>query len=267
MPPAPCTQRNRNKPTRLILRVLLILAAWTGSVSANPAFKQGRKYLDLMEDSRALEQFERALQWPKSTRGERAKILLYIGITQCNLLDKESAAESFKKALVEDPRATLPKVTSPDITALFNGVRAEQLSSAAPGPREDAAPGGAGQQRPALDEDPALSTPPRRVNWPAWTCLGLGVAASAAGITLGLLAQAEDQQAQDLTLSTPEAQQHYDTGYKQAVAAYVLFAAAGASMVTSAVLFYLGRSRDRPLSASLVPTPTGVMLQIGEYSW
>ncbi len=260
--------RGMIKTARWIFGVILILAALIEPAVANPSFQQGRKYLDLMEDARALTQFTKALQWPANTRRERAKILLYLGITQCNLLNKKSAEQSFEKALDEDPLAALPKVTSPDITELFNRVRAarrepldkstpEQGSPPEQGSLEGASSGTGGD----------IQDSPTRTNWPAWTCLGLGVAAGAAGITLGLMARAEDQQAQDLALSTPEAQRHYDTGQGQAVAAYILFAAAGATLVTSGVLFYLGRSRGRPTSAAVVPTKTGLMLQMGGYIW
>jgi len=265
--PLPCAETPApHRAWRLAPGLLLLLIMAAGPALANPSFQQGRKYLDLMEDSRALAKFEEALRWPENTPADRAKILMYIGITQCNLLDKKSAAESFRAALVEDPQVKLPRVTSPDITALFGRVQREARAAepTAPPSRPDTAEDKEGHPRREGRDEGSSST---ARGWATWTCLGLGVAAGAAGITLGVLARGENDKAQDLTLTTPAAQQHYDRAHDQAVAAYVLLGTAGAALITSAVLFYLGRSPARPVTLSLSPIQRGVSLGISGWSW
>lgn len=228
-----------------------------------PHFEEGLKQLERMEYDEALASFERALSWPGNTGQDRARIQLQIGIAQSNLGKYDAAEQSFKRALAEDPEVALPSLTSPKIRALFERVRAEaraQTPASPPTPAEPPPP------EPATEDAPEVEDKPSRVNWPAWITLGVAVAAGGTGLAMGLLYRSEKEQAEDLSTRYDAAVEHADRANSRGLAAAILFGAAGAAAVTSAVLFYLGwKKKDdtgATTSAMVVPTRSGALLQL-----
>ena len=245
---------------------MLCLQAAPASSRTGPHFDIGLSLLKRFEYAEAIKAFEKALDWPGNTRKERATIQLYIGVAQSNVTDYDAAEASFKRALTLDPSVELPKHTSPKITALLERVRAELRPAKAvapPPPRVAPTPA----STPATDpvEQPR-ETQRSAVNWPAWITLGGAVAAGATGLALGLASRSAWSSAEDKKVPYEEAVQHADDASSRAIGADIMFGLAGAAAIASGVLFYLGSWRkhpDREVSAAVVPTPSGAVVQIG----
>ncbi len=111
------------------------------------------------------------------------------------------------------------------------------------------------------------------LKWSAFSTLGLAVAAGATGAALGALSGTKQDEANDLSVPYVEAKKLHDTAKGYATGANVLFAAAGASALASGVLFYFAFRKDSspqkeaPLSAAVVPTASGFLVQLGEVTW
>ena len=97
--------------------------------------------------------------------------------------------------------------------------------------------------------------------------MGLGVASGAAGLGLALSGQSENEQADDLSLPFHEAQSHKDKAQNEFLASYFLFGIAGAALVTSGILFYLGWEKYNPASASITFLPQGAFFSIRQDIW
>lgn len=247
----------RKRTVGLVVGLVLCVPVLAESAMA-PHFDEGVKLLKQLEYARAIKAFEKALDWPGNTAAERATIHLQVGVAHSNLNDYDAAEASFKKALTEDRTIKLPAHTSPKIQAVFEKVQAE-LPAAKPVVTPTPTP-------PVKPEPPPLPppvTPRSRVNWPAWITLGAAVATGGAGLAMGLLNRSEKSKAQDTSVPYNEALSHADNASSHALAANILFGVAGAAAVTSGVLFYLGyRKEQARVSAALVPTSSGVMVQL-----
>ena len=173
-------------------------------------------------------------------------------------MDQQAAAESFERALKEDRAIRPPPTISPKIVELFEEVLARHKSDIPeePTPRPVTTP------TPSPTPESELDQESPGTNWPAWITLGAGLAAGGVGIALGVSSRGAREQAEDREIPFSQAQEHLDRANTQALAANILFIAAGAAAVTSGVLFYLGWDREEPLEASLAPTPFGLMLQL-----
>jgi len=256
----------------LALGAMLLGLPTQGWSAQDPSFVEGTKLLKQLEYVRAIQAFEKALAAPGSTAAQRAESHLQIGIARSGLTEYDAAEASFKRALTEDRTVTLPPHTSPKIKALFEKVRAELPPPTTPAPTT-AAPVLPPSTSPIADESDTeedLTKGPRRssTNWPAWIALGAGVAAGGVGLAMGLMNRSEKSKAEDSSLYYSEAQDHADSAASYGLAANVLFGLAGAAVVTSGVLFYLGHRKqkqdtDTDMSAAVVPTPSGVVLQLG----
>jgi len=244
--------------------VLLLLAAPPArGAPTNSDFEEGVKLLKDMEDSRALEAFNQALQAPNLDRGLRARIHLHMGIAYGNLLNRAAATQSFRKALTDEPGIALPASTSPKIGKLFEQARLELQEEGhgttpppppPPPPPEDAPPpGGSGLERYVA----------------ALTVMGVAVAAGATGIALGALSRSAASTAADTSLTYGEAKAEHDAARQRALGANILFGITGAAAVTSGVLFYFAHRKgqqERATSAAILPGPSGVVLQLeGRY--
>src|SRR5512137_127562 len=102
----------------MLPRQLLLLAALTvaggaaqAAPEANPHLDRGVKLLNDMEDAKAVKELRRALTWPGASSAERAKVHVYIGIAQVNLLNLSGAKKSFRDALTLDATTALPPLT------------------------------------------------------------------------------------------------------------------------------------------------------------
>lgn len=253
---------------RLLALALPLFALRAAGADANPDFRKGLEQLGELEFRGAQAAFQRALKHPDNSPKDRARIYLQLGIAQANLLDDQSAAASFRKALTEDRAVRVPRYTSPKIRALFDNVL-DALPSK-PAPKQAASANPAGPAPPP--SEPALDTkrqPPRGVNWAAWSVLAAGLAAGGAGIALGLMANSEADKADDASLPTDEARQHQDRSEALGLGAAVLYGTAAVAAVTAGLLFWKRSRRTPSNSARLIlgPTQAAVQIEIGGELW
>jgi len=257
----------RHSSTASILAAIICLAlASPAGARGNPHFKRGVKLLDQAEDEQALEAFREALKWPGTrSKRNRARIHLYIGITQLNLTNEEEARKHFAIAFRLDPQARLPDGLSPKIEQIAAEVRARHEG----GP---AAPSPAVRPSPPPVTSPVTPVVIRRAApspwtyWPAWTALGAAVAAGGTGLALGVISRKRADEASNLGLPTSVAQSKHDTASKMALTANVLFGVAGAAAIAAGVLFYVGSQRS-PTTAEVVPLRGGALVQVHGLTW
>jgi tetratricopeptide (TPR) repeat protein len=243
--------------------VLACLLALPGRAGANPHLAEGLRLLNEMEDARAIAALRRALDWPQNTPGLRAKIYLNIGIAHGNLLNREAASESFRRALAQDPSITPPERTSPKIKDLFQRVRAELKQRRSKPPPPPAEPG------PQPPPPPPAPTPARSSYLPAWIAAGAAGGSLVTAIVLGALSRSAANNAEDISLTYDEAKAYHDKATHRALGANIMFGVAGAAAIASGVLFYLGyRNKEKARArVSLAADPTGVLLRVHGPTW
>jgi len=236
--------------------------------------QQGIKLLNDMDDAKAIKSFHQALKEKGVSPFDKARIHLYIGIAQFNLMKKEEARQSFTQALKIKSDISLPAMTSPKINDIFATVRVEYLSrnKAPPTKGAKATKGSKGRKsrkaRPIkIPKERPESSGRTGLKVGAWTTLGLAVAAAGAGVAMGVLSGSEQDEANDLSRVYLVAQEHHDKATTYALTANILFAAAGAAAITSGVLFYLGYRKTEKMSASVMPIPSGAMVQVRGLTW
>lgn len=262
----------KNIAVAVVLGAVCIQAsvAWS---KTGPHFEVGVKMLKQFEYKKALEAFEKALEWPGNTSKERALVLVYMGITQSNMDDYPAAEQSFKRAQATDPNVEPPKLTSPKIRAVFEKVRAEARATPRRTPRRATAPTPTqtstptptipGEDEVDEEDDEEVDDRPTTINWPAWLTLGAAVVAGGVGAAMGGLNLSEKSKAENTKIPYNEAQDHADKASSYGVAANILLITAGAAAVTSGILFYLGyKKKKESAQAAIVPTGSGVMVQV-----
>jgi len=231
-----------------------------------PHFDEGVRLLKQFDYEGALKAFKEALEWPGNTRADRARIQLHIGIVQCEQDDYVAAEASFKSALQTDPTTQLPPRTSPKIRALFEKVQLESKPAEKPSPPQrqpEPSPATTPVETPSREDDMEDREPVARpVRWPAWLVLGVAVAAGGAGAAMGGLHLSEKSKAEDSKVPWNEAEDHADRAGSYGLASTILLAAAGAAAVTSGVLFYFAYRKRSPATAAVVPTPSGLVVQL-----
>jgi tetratricopeptide (TPR) repeat protein len=260
----------------VILSLMLSgLSPLVASAADRTPFEEGQRLLRRMEDARAADAFRRALA-QSSSRAERARILVHLGIAHCNLLDWTAAEQAFRRALAEQPDVPLPAVVSPHTAARFERLRASAsrpASGPTTGPAATLPASAPAASRPVarvvVPRRPPSPPPPARrpwrQAWGAWVALGVAAAAAGSGLGLGLSARSEDQRANDLALLYEEAMPHYDRARSRAIAADVLFGVAAAAAVVSAALI-VRHARERARAPRVVGGQ-GIGLQVGAAAW
>ena len=234
--------------------------AWA---APNPHLVQGKKLLNDMEDAKALESFKQALEEPGLPVKEKAEIFMHMGVANFNLLKKAEAKKSFRQALEIFPDAKLPAMTSPKIRTFFKKVQAKYKADTQPRVIK---------HKPRPKPKPIhVPKPPDHgrgaLRWSAWGCLGLAVAAAGTGVAMAMLAGDYEDKANDLTIPFSAAEEYHQKGETRAMVANIMFATAGAAAITSGVLFYFGYRKTSAATATVVPIPSGVMVQVGGIRW
>ena len=248
-----------------------------GKPTPKTGLEAGKKYLNDMEDAKALKAFEGALSETGITPKARAQLLLYIGIAQINLTNEAAAKESFGKALDADPAVELPKDVSPKIKGTFDQVKTERetrLAQEKQRKAEEAARRKAeadARARQVVAARPK-SDPQAPLKISAWATLGLAVVAGATGLGLGVSAKSLGKDAAGLGHTYSEAESLHNKATGRALGANVLFGIAGAAAIASAVLFYFGYGRSgaperRTAAAGIDLVPGGAVIGITATPW
>ena len=236
--------------------------AWA---APNPHLVKGKKQLNDMEDAKALESFKQALEEPGLPVKEKAEIYLHMGVAHLNLLKKEEATKDFRQALETFPDIKLPASTSPKIKAFFQKARAKYKAETQPKVIKPKV------IKPKVTKPIHLPKPPSdgraALRWSAWGCLGLAVAAAGTGVAMAMLAKDYEDKANDLAVPFSVAEDYHMKGNNRALVANIMFATAGAAAITSGVLFYFGYLKKSAATATVVPIPSGVMIQVGGIRW
>ncbi len=247
----------------LAIALSVLVPCASNADTSNPHLARGIKLIQQLEYNKADRSLKKAHSWAGNTANDRALIHLHLGILKFNQRNEAAARSRFKQALAEDSKVKLPDMVSPKIQSLFEQVRASHTPPrstlpppATTTPTQDPAP-------PVDDEDDEEARPRSwYANWPAWTVLGVGVAAGVAGIAVGVSSRSEKDIAEDTSIPYHIAMEHSDRSSSRALAANILFAAAGAAAITSGVLFYLGHRKQEQTAAAVIPTSGGLMVQL-----
>jgi hypothetical protein len=263
--------------TPMLVTLLLLAVA---PARANPHLERGIRLVTQAENAKAIHALRRALQARESPSGEQARIHLYLGIAQFNLLQLKPARASFRRALQLDPRIQLPEGGSPKLTSFFAGLKPsapppEPTPTPAPTP-PPAAPTPLPTVEAPAPPPPAVAAAPQTDRapashgsryWPAWVCLAATVAAGAAGIGLGVAARRENNEVDNLKLTSQQADSHSQSASRYATGANVLYGITAAGAVGTAVLFYLGWRRGQRPPVSAAVSPSGAVLQVQAVLW
>ena len=147
----------------MLASLLSLQLALTPAPAAPPpapeaAFAQGtQRYRDAEFES-ALPLFQRAASTPDT--GLRARAELWMGLTFFNLGNTRAARESFRAALIDDPKVVLPDDAPPPAVPMFSNLRSDlERSAPRPVPPEmQSRPPAPQPDVPRADEHPAAPT-------------------------------------------------------------------------------------------------------------
>ena len=246
--------------TLVVAMIACMIASTSGAAepAENPFLKLGIDHLNDMDYGKAFIILQRALDWEGNTNEAKARVHMYVGITQIHMFEVDAAEKSFRRALKLNPQLALPKGVSPKISEVFARVSPEPGSASRPA-TEGTLPAGtiAGSTK-----STSAQTERRRSYYSYATLITLGgaVAAAGAGLTLGLLANSDGDRAMDTSTSWPEANEAYDSGSRKAMAANIMFGVAGAAAVASGVLFYFWKRKPTRPATEVVATPNGALI-------
>jgi tetratricopeptide (TPR) repeat protein len=194
-----------------------------------------------------------ALKDANSTKKEKAKIHLYLGLVHFTLGDKNGARRDFEAALKLDYNAALPPDTSPKILAEYNTVKDGLPPPVIVTPVKNHPPGIHGGPPP----------PPRKLVW-TWVAVGIGGAAMAGAGACAYLASAakNDFDKEPFADKANDLKSDIET---KSLAANILFGVGAAGLVTGLILFFTeGSSSDDQAAQSAKPvvslTPGGATL-------
>lgn len=243
------------------------LAAWA---APNPHLVKGKKLLNDMEEAKALESFKQALEEPGLPVKEKAQIYLHMGIAHFNLQKKNEAKKDFRQALEIFPDIKLPAMTSPKIRAVFKEVQAKYKADNQP--KVVIKPPPPKPPKPPIVPKPKPSDGRAPLRWSAWGCLAVALGAVGTGVAMAMLAKDYEEKANDVNIpwksnTGPSAEDYHDKAETRALIANIMWGVAGGAAVASGVLFYFGYRKKSTASASVVPIPGGVMVQVGGIRW
>lgn len=240
--------------------VALVLLLAPGARAENPHLSKAIQAYENFEYDTALQLLKQAVAYPGSSKQERAKVHVYLGLVRYTLGDRPKAEQEFSNALRLHYKVTLPPDTSPKIVDCFDEVKAS-----VPAPEPVKPPGGAGGGTGGgtgivSPPPPPPPTPSGRV-W-TWVAAGVGAAALIGGGTFGYLAS-EAKSDFDNEPWADKAAELKDTIESRSLTANILFGVGGAAMVAAVVLFFTEPGAGNPPEDQKDPfsfsaTPFGV---------
>lgn len=188
----------------LLLQVGFLSAAWA---DGQRDLEDGIAFYDNLDLDRARARLTAASEASDLPREGRARALLYLGMLDFELGEREAAERAWLKAFGLAPELEAPKGTSPKTIAAMDAVRAraeplppEPAPTPAPAPPPPASPPPPTVAAPPPSVTPPPPPPPALVTTPppadaddegtspwVWVGVGAGVAATAAAVTLAIL--------------------------------------------------------------------------------
>lgn len=226
----------------MITLVLMLMAA-----KPNPYLAQAKVFFQGGDYKQCLKRIEQAQKWDSSLE-EQVDVAVYSGLCNFQLRKTKEAEADLGLALKLDPAAKLPPLTSPKAAALFDSLKPKEVQRAedpAPPPpaKEEpvaAAPVDTPAPEPAVhvDEPP----PPARSGFPVAPVIigGLGVVSVGLAAYFGATARMQDTQSRAAEFQS-DAISLRQTASTWALTANLLYAAAGALLITALIIFIATR--------------------------
>jgi len=270
---------------------------------SNPYLVRGIQLIDDAQDERAIRELKKALSWPGNQRRHLVAIHLHLGIAYFDLLNRNQAAQHFRTAFQLNPRARLSAALSPKIRAFAERLRKRVLpdgraegKDAKPSDPDgsEPEPEGSTATEPApasaqTIEMPPEALPPRkarrprdlgerqptgrrhwRMGWPAWTALGVGIAAGGAAIGTGVASGVKYSQSNDTSRPYSEGMELRAASDDLSLATIVLGSVSGAALLTWVLLYYAGQE-EAPAGPQTAPEvsliPGGALISIRGSLW
>ncbi len=225
--------------TTLPLASALCMLLATGQMQDDLA--EAESLLQAFKYEKAVAVLSQALSRSDSTGDERAKAYALIGVGYFQMDDERQARAAFKEAVVLNKDVTLPPLTSPKITRVFERIKSETL----PKPRlaDPRLPPGnadAGAQVVVLSTDagiPQLPPEPERSYVPL--VVGSAVAAVAVGsaVYFGFDARNKEEESRRQEW-VDDAQATYRQAQGSATTAYALIGVAAGSLAAGVVVTF-----------------------------
>lgn len=242
----------------MIAAALALLLVTAAAVEDDPRFREARQMFETFQLDGALARFNLILLDDELPAGERARVLLWKGLTEAELGRFAEASRAFEKAFVLDEDAALPIDASPKVIEMLDEARQRAAERAPPAvdTRDDGTvhPSGPGvlikttplgrmdasvQERPPPPVAPQPETPFPWLLVAGGTTAGLGAVTLGAGGVAGTLALLDHTRAVDArgaketTLASQQAQ-------AEALVANVLYGVGGAVVVGGAAVALTG---------------------------
>jgi tetratricopeptide (TPR) repeat protein len=259
----------------LALTALLLAPASGGAVdlrvaaAPNPHLAKARALYQDLEYEQALARLEKALTWKGTSNAERVDIYVYTGLCRYQLGDEKGARNAFREALSMDPRASLPRLTSPKIQRVFQQ-ESELLASSRPvrpppepepEPRDEPPPEpdprdglpSSGEDVVADQTERPYEPPLRRRggssstdepsdfwrdNWPALAAGGAAVVLGGIAAYFGYSAQ-QSAEAAGQAGSAANAKKNHEAAQSSAMAANVLYGLSGAAAAAGVAFVFV----------------------------
>jgi len=230
--------------------VTLVLLSATAQAGAKQDAAEGARLLKELQEEQAIAVLTRALDRGDATKAEEAELALLLGLARFNLRDEEGARLAFKRGLVADGSAELPKLASPRARALFVQVKAavddERAKARAAAAQSVAAP-------PAAVE---VTQPPSSGGPSARQVSGVVLAvAGVAAAAVGGWAIGDAYSQRSAAVKEPDAltaKSLFDTGQSRLTLGTVLVIAGGVVLVGGAAIFFWPSSDTPAASVSWV---------------
>jgi tetratricopeptide (TPR) repeat protein len=235
------------------------LVAWQSGIARAESNEVGRyitaaaQLYESLEYERALEQLERAKNFPRTVENDVA-IALYEGIILEELGRKDQALTAFKTGLLLRPEVGLPVRVSPKVKLDFEGVRAEVRKELAANEAQSQAQAAAAAKSDRPEREKRLlsesAPPPSRPSSSSVLftriqekplpiiLLGTGAVAAGAATVFGLQSNSQVNAAMS-SASLSDAQSHLAKANTDAKVANVLFAVSAAAVVGGVTTFFI----------------------------
>ncbi|MBX7112843.1 MAG: hypothetical protein K1X64_00815 [Myxococcaceae bacterium] len=202
---------------------------------------EAENLLQAFKYEKAVVVLSQALSRSDSTGAERAKAYALIGVGYFQMDDERQARAAFKEAVVLNKDVTLPPLTSPKITRVFERIKSETLPKPRlVEPRPQVGNADAGTQVAVFSTDAGIPGPlPQAEHSYIPLVVGSAVAAAAAGtaVYFGMTARSKEEESRRQEW-VDDSQAVYRQAQDNATAAYALIGVAAGSLAAGVVVTF-----------------------------